>query len=114
MLAKLSSDDVKATELAGEQIRTVLTEAPGNGAPIGGVKVVAENGWFAARPSGTEDIYKLYAESMRGRSISSESSWRPKRSSTPCWRPEKADEHWGELSRAAVTARWSQWFWCTV
>jgi phosphoglucomutase len=66
VLAKLSSDDVKATELAGEEIRAVLTEAPGNGAPIGGVKVVAENGWFAARPSGTEDIYKLYAESMRG------------------------------------------------
>jgi phosphoglucomutase len=66
MLAKLSSDDVKATELAGEPIRTVLTEAPGNGAPIGGVKVVAEHGWFAARPSGTEDIYKLYAESLRG------------------------------------------------
>jgi phosphoglucomutase len=66
VLAKLSSDDVKATELAGEPIRTVLTEAPGNGAPIGGVKVVAEHGWFAARPSGTEDIYKLYAESLRG------------------------------------------------
>jgi phosphoglucomutase len=66
VLAKLSSSDVKATELAGEPIRTVLTEAPGNGAPIGGVKVVAEHGWFAARPSGTEDIYKLYAESLRG------------------------------------------------
>jgi phosphoglucomutase len=66
VLAKLSSGDVKATELAGEPIRTVLTEAPGNGAPIGGVKVVAEHGWFAARPSGTEDIYKLYAESLRG------------------------------------------------
>jgi phosphoglucomutase len=66
VLAKLAGDDVKATELAGEPIRTVLTEAPGNGAPIGGVKVVAEHGWFAARPSGTEDIYKLYAESLRG------------------------------------------------
>jgi phosphoglucomutase len=66
VLAKLSSDDVKATELAGEPISAVLTEAPGNGAPIGGVKVVAEHGWFAARPSGTEDIYKLYAESLRG------------------------------------------------
>ena len=66
VLAKLSSADVKATELAGEPIRGVLTEAPGNGAPIGGVKVVAEHGWFAARPSGTEDIYKLYAESLRG------------------------------------------------
>jgi phosphoglucomutase len=66
VLAKLSSDDVRATELAGEPIQAVLTEAPGNGAPIGGVKVVAEHGWFAARPSGTEDIYKLYAESLRG------------------------------------------------
>ncbi len=55
-----------ASELAGEPIRAVLTEAPGNGASIGGLKVVAENGWFAARPSGTEDIYKLYAESLRG------------------------------------------------
>jgi phosphoglucomutase len=66
VLAKLSSDDVTARELAGEPISAVLTEAPGNGAPIGGVKVVAEHGWFAARPSGTEDIYKLYAESLRG------------------------------------------------
>jgi len=66
VLAKLSSDDVTASELAGEPIRAVLTEAPGNGAAIGGVKVVAEHGWFAARPSGTENIYKLYAESLRG------------------------------------------------
>ncbi|MFL5643008.1 MAG: phosphoglucomutase (alpha-D-glucose-1,6-bisphosphate-dependent) [Chloroflexota bacterium] len=66
VLAKLSSDDVTATELAGEAIVDVLTEAPGNGASIGGVKVVAEHGWFAARPSGTENIYKLYAESLRG------------------------------------------------
>jgi phosphoglucomutase len=64
-LGRLSADDVTASELAGEPIRAVLTEAPGNGASIGGLKVVAENGWFAARPSGTEDIYKLYAESMR-------------------------------------------------
>ena len=55
-----------ASELAGEPITAILTEAPGNGAPIGGLKVVAEHGWFAARPSGTEDIYKLYAESLRG------------------------------------------------
>ena len=54
------------TELAGETIQTVLTQAPGNGAPIGGVKVIANSGWFAARPSGTEDIYKIYAESFRG------------------------------------------------
>ena len=65
VLAKLAEEDVRATELAGEPITAVLTKAPGNGAPIGGVKVVAEHGWFAARPSGTEDIYKLYAESLR-------------------------------------------------
>ena len=52
--------------LAGEKIQTILTRAPGNGAPIGGLKVVAESGWFAARPSGTENIYKIYAESFRG------------------------------------------------
>ena len=66
MLEKLSAQQVKITELAGEKIQTVLTHAPGNGAPIGGLKVVAESGWFAARPSGTEDIYKIYAESFRG------------------------------------------------
>lgn len=65
-LAKLSPQQVKLTELAGEKITTVLTNAPGNGAPIGGLKVVAASGWFAARPSGTEDIYKIYAETFRG------------------------------------------------
>jgi phosphoglucomutase len=65
-LAKLSPKQVKLTELAGESIQTVLTDAPGNGAPIGGLKVVSESGWFAARPSGTESIYKIYAESFRG------------------------------------------------
>jgi len=65
-LAKLSRRQVKLTELAGEKIQSVLTRAPGNGAPIGGLKVIAESGWFAARPSGTEDIYKIYAESFRG------------------------------------------------
>ncbi|WP_404801101.1 phosphoglucomutase (alpha-D-glucose-1,6-bisphosphate-dependent) [Aeromicrobium duanguangcaii] len=65
-LASLSSDDVEATELAGEPITAVLTEAPGNGAAIGGVKVTTESAWFAARPSGTEDVYKIYAESFRG------------------------------------------------
>jgi len=65
-LAKLSPRQVKLTELAGEKIQTVLTHAPGNGAPIGGLKVIAESGWFAARPSGTENIYKIYAESFRG------------------------------------------------
>ncbi len=65
-LAKLSSDQIQLKELAGESIQNILTSAPGNGAAIGGVKVMAESGWFAARPSGTEDIYKIYAESFRG------------------------------------------------
>jgi len=63
---KLSPEQVTATELAGEPISARLTRAPGNGAAIGGLKVVTENGWFAARPSGTEDIYKIYAESFKG------------------------------------------------
>ena len=66
VLKKLSPDQVTSSELAGEPITAVLTEAPGNGAAIGGLKVVAEGGWFAARPSGTEDVYKIYAESFRG------------------------------------------------
>ena len=65
-LARLSPDQVSATELAGEKILSRLTTAPGNGEPLGGLKVVTESGWFAARPSGTEDVYKLYAESFRG------------------------------------------------
>ena len=65
-LARLSPEQVPTSELAGEKILASLTTAPGNGAPIGGLKVVAESGWFAARPSGTEDVYKLYAESFRG------------------------------------------------
>jgi phosphoglucomutase len=65
-LERLSAHEVRLTDLAGEKIQTVLSHAPGNDAPIGGVKVVAETGWFAARPSGTEDIYKIYAESFRG------------------------------------------------
>ena len=65
-LAALSPDDVTATELAGEKIIAKLTQAPGNGAAIGGLKVITENAWFAARPSGTEDVYKIYAESFRG------------------------------------------------
>ena len=64
-LAKLSSQQIQITELAGEPIERVLDRAPGNDAPIGGIKVIAANGWFAARPSGTEDIYKIYAESFR-------------------------------------------------
>jgi phosphoglucomutase len=66
VLKKLSPDLVKADTLAGEPIQAKLTNAPGNGAAIGGLKVVAENGWFAARPSGTEDVYKIYAESFKG------------------------------------------------
>ncbi len=65
-LAKLSPEQVSATELAGEPIIAKLTTAPGNGAPIGGLKVTTANGWFAARPSGTEDVYKIYAESFLG------------------------------------------------
>jgi phosphoglucomutase len=66
ILGRLSPDQVSATELAGEAITATLTTAPGNGAPLGGLKVCTENAWFAARPSGTEDVYKLYAESFRG------------------------------------------------
>ena len=65
-LAKLSPEDVTATELAGEPIVAKLTRAPGNDAPIGGLKVTTEHAWFAARPSGTEDVYKIYAESLKG------------------------------------------------
>ncbi|CAG7572514.1 phosphoglucomutase [Barrientosiimonas humi] len=65
-LKALSPDDVEADSLAGEAITAKLTEAPGNGAAIGGLKVTTENAWFAARPSGTEDVYKIYAESFRG------------------------------------------------
>ena len=65
-LAALSPDQITATDLAGEKINAVLNRAPGNGAPIGGIKVCAPSGWYAARPSGTEDIYKIYAESFQG------------------------------------------------
>lgn len=64
-LARLSSEEVRFSDLAGEKIKTILTHAPGNGALIGGMKVVSESGWFAARPSGTEDTYRIYAESFR-------------------------------------------------
>ena len=63
ILAQLSPQQVTASELAGDKITSLLTRAPGNGASIGGLKVVTQTGWFAARPSGTEDVYKLYAES---------------------------------------------------
>jgi phosphoglucomutase len=65
-LAKLSASQVTAKELAGDPITAILTEAPGNGAAIGGLKVATNEGWFAARPSGTEDVYKIYAESFKG------------------------------------------------
>ena len=65
-MARLSERDIKESELAGEKIVSILTTAPGTNDPIGGLKVVTENGWFAARPSGTENIYKLYAESFKG------------------------------------------------
>ena len=65
-LGKLSGDDITATELAGDPIIAKLSEAPGNGAAVGGLKVVTEKAWFAARPSGTEDVYKIYAESFEG------------------------------------------------
>jgi phosphoglucomutase len=66
VLARLSAASVTAETLAGDPVTAVLTEAPGNGAPIGGLKVTTANGWFAARPSGTEDVYKVYAESFEG------------------------------------------------
>src|SRR5262249_6719486 len=65
-LARVTAADVDVRELAGEPVRAVLTTAPGSGDAIGGIKIVAESGWFAARPSGTEDVYKLYAESFQG------------------------------------------------
>ena len=67
VLKGLSADMVSAKDLAGEKIVAKLTRARGNDAPIGGLKVVAENGWFAARPSGTEDVYKIYGESFKGK-----------------------------------------------
>jgi len=63
-LAKLSPQQVQSTKLAGEKVESVLNRAPGNNAAIGGIKVITANGWFAARPSGTEDLYKIYAESF--------------------------------------------------
>jgi phosphoglucomutase len=67
VLLKLSPEQVSAEELAGEKIEMMLTRAPANGAPLGGLKVVTKNGWFAARPSGTENVYKIYAESFLGK-----------------------------------------------
>jgi phosphoglucomutase len=66
-LSKLSAGEVKLDALAGDKVTAVLDRAPGNDAPIGGIKVIAAHGWFAARPSGTEDIYKIYAETFKDR-----------------------------------------------
>ena len=66
LLGALTADRVHLQRLAGEAVDAVLDKAPGNGQPLGGVKVVSKGGWFAARPSGTEDVYKIYAESFRG------------------------------------------------
>ncbi len=66
LLAKLSPQYIRSAELVGKKFQSIFTQAPGNGAAIGGVKVTARSGWFAARPSGTEDICKIYAESFRG------------------------------------------------
>ena len=67
VLKNLSASDIHTTQLAGEKIESIITKAPADDAPIGGVKVTSKNGWFAARPSGTEDIYKIYAESFLGK-----------------------------------------------
>ena len=67
LLVKLSDKQINIHELAGEKVRNILTHAPGNGAPIGGIKLVTDNGWLAIRPSGTENIYKIYAESFKGK-----------------------------------------------
>ena len=78
LLKTLSSGQINMTELAGEPVRATLTTAPGNDAPFGGIKVIAESGWFAARPSGTEDVYKIYAESFRSEITCARSSSRPR------------------------------------
>src|SRR5207253_10825471 len=66
-LQRLSPSDVHVVEVAGQKVQQILSSAPGDGNPIGGIKVIAKDGWFAARPSGTEEIYKIYAESFLGR-----------------------------------------------
>ena len=101
MLGKLSPEQVTATELAGEPITATLTTAPGNGAPIGGLKVTTESGWFAARPSGTEDVYKIYAESFRGPEHLA-GSRRRRRPWSPACSPRRSP---GSHRRAAVRPR---------
>lgn len=79
-LSKLSPEMVSASTLAGDPITARLTAAPGNGASIGGLKVMTDNGWFAARPSGTEDAYKIYCESFLGKNIASRLRKKPLKS----------------------------------
>ena len=87
-LAALSAQQVTSTELAGERIECILTKAPGNGAAIGGIKVIAGSGWFAARPSGTEDMYKIYTESFRGADGSCQASCRMRLSNQAAFRSD--------------------------
>jgi phosphoglucomutase len=107
MSLQLDPAMVEAAELAGEPIVAKLTAAPGNGAAIGGLKVVTENGWFAARPSGTESIYKIYMESFKGPSIWIGSRKRPRRSSPRLW-PRPAYNRLLARSDAAMSK--AQWF----
>ena len=87
VLRALSPEILAMTELAGEPVRATLTAAPGNGAPLGGVKVVAEHGWFAARPSGTEDVYKIYAESFRSEDHLTQIQQQAQSAITRLWSP---------------------------
>ena len=100
-LGALSPEAVTATELAGEPITAKLTEAPGNGAKIGGLKVTTESAWFAARPSGTEDVYKIYAESFRGPEHLAQVQAEAKASWTPPWR---GSQRWSGTIRASGSA----------
>lgn len=110
VLARLSPEQVTADTLAGEPITAVLTEAPGNGAAIGGLKVCTDSAWFAARPSGTEDVYKVYAESFQGPNTWPGSRTRPGPWSPTHWAPrraERAEEGGRELpDRPPVVAPW--------
>jgi hypothetical protein len=105
-LAALSPQQVRIKDMAGEPVKSVLTRAPGNDAAIGGIKVVAENGWFAARPSGTEDVYKIYAESF-GEEHCGLSCMRRRSLSMPRWRQKARPEGAvGHRDEAAELAGW--------
>ena len=105
-LGKLSGDDITATELAGDPIIAKLSEAPGNGAAVGGVKVVTEKAWFAARPSGTEDVYKIYAESFEGPGApEARAGARRKRSSTRRSAPSGCPRRCGRRAAARSPCR---------